>query len=631
MTAPTLPEGFRPSRDQQPPLSDLVRVRGKHAREADTGDLKALADRVAAFALTEAIPAPGLLSRLTGGFAVLRASRHAVLGPESGPFTGSRTSAQAMGMRHLELIAEGQNPAVPVPAARRRLRAPGLSLRAVPWPLLPVLAVQAVLSLRLTWSNSAFIDEATYLYAGSQELAHWTAGIPVEDYQRFFSGSPAVYPPLGAVASAIGGLAGARLLSLAFMLAATVLLWSMSRRLFGPWAATAGTALFAGLAGTQFLGALATYDAMALFLLALPAWLAIGREHAGTLTHSASATVIAGAVLALANACKYATALWDPVVIGLALCAAPLAGQPWRRGLWDALRLAASLVALLAAGLAVGKAKYVQGILYTTLNRSPAQPGMGKPAALVLHDAWSWAGWMLALAALGALLLLAGRTPFPRAARGAALLLGALLLLAAVAAPLNQARIGTAVSLQKHVVFGAWFGCVLAGHAVTRLLRWRPLIAVACALILVPLAAVNAETAARYVNWPAESPAFTAALRRYVHPGAQRYLISGYADIPAYYVGSVSSLQWKEAGAFTYRDPGTGRILAGAAAFAVAIRSRYFTLVILDFGYDSAGEPAADHLIAADISRYKTYKAIGHLPPSSASSLDYYTVWQVTG
>ncbi len=46
-------------------------------------------------------------------------------------------------------------------------------------------------------------------------------------------------------------------------------------RLYGRRAALLATGLFATLAGTQFLGAFATFDAMALFLLALAAWLGV--------------------------------------------------------------------------------------------------------------------------------------------------------------------------------------------------------------------------------------------------------------------------------------------------------------------------------------------------------------------
>ena len=75
--------------------------------------------------------------------------------------------------------------------------------------LLAILAVQAVLSLRM--QNTAFADEALYLTAGHQELAHLLYGVPLpSDYASFFSGSPVLYPILGALADTWGGLAAAR-------------------------------------------------------------------------------------------------------------------------------------------------------------------------------------------------------------------------------------------------------------------------------------------------------------------------------------------------------------------------------------------------------------------------------------
>ncbi len=129
-----------------------------------------------------------------------------------------------------------------------------------------------MLSLRLVWTNTAYIDEATYLWAGHLEIAHWLHGAPVPPFQTWLSGAPVIYPPVAAVADSVGGLAGARLLSLALMTGATVLLWNATSRLFGDRAAFFAAALFAVLGPTQFLGALATYDAMALFLLAASAW-----------------------------------------------------------------------------------------------------------------------------------------------------------------------------------------------------------------------------------------------------------------------------------------------------------------------------------------------------------------------
>jgi putative flippase GtrA len=513
-------------------------------------------------------------------------------------------------------------------------RASSLSLRVVPWPLLVVLAIQVLLSLRLIWSNTAFIDEATYLYVGSQDLNHWIHGIPIRDYQTFMSGAPVVYPPIAAIVNAVGGLVAARLLSLAFMIGATCLLYATATRLFDKWTAVAATALFAGLSGAQFLGALATYDAMALFLLVLSAYLVVGRKNAyDTLTDVACSTVIAGVVLALANADKYATALWDPVVIGLAICAPPMAGYSWRYGIGRGLRFTVTLGVYLAVGLAVGKAKYIQGILYTTVNRSSSQLGMGQPASLVLHDAWKWVGLVVVLTVIGAfILLVGGRARFVNARRGALAFLALLLLFAVLAAPLNQARIGTSVSLQKHVVFGAWFGCVIAGYAITRVLRFRVLTGLTCCALIVPLAAVNAKTAQGYYTWPTENMAFISALKTYVRPGDQRYLISGFDDVPGYYVNYVSSIQWKEAGTYSYTDPQTGQFLLNGPAFADAIKHRVFSLIILNFeSSNGPDEPANDYLVQADIAKYKDYKIVGHLPPSDSASPNYYTVWRVTG
>ena len=111
--------------------------------------------------------------------------------------------------------------------------------------LIAILTLQAVLSLRLVWSNTAHLDEATYLYGGHVEIAHWLHGAPLPRLATYFSGAPVIYPPLAALAASIGGLAAARLLSLAFMLGATALLWSTTSKLFGARAAFFAAALFA--------------------------------------------------------------------------------------------------------------------------------------------------------------------------------------------------------------------------------------------------------------------------------------------------------------------------------------------------------------------------------------------------
>ena len=137
-----------------------------------------------------------------------------------------------------------------------------------------ILAFQAALSIRLVWANTAFNDEL-YLWSGRLEIAHLLHGTNIPEFQTYFSGAPVIYPILGAAVDSYGGLAAARLLSLAFMLAATCLLYATTRRLLGRTAGVIAAALFAFLGPVQYLGAFATYDAMALFLISLAAFLTV--------------------------------------------------------------------------------------------------------------------------------------------------------------------------------------------------------------------------------------------------------------------------------------------------------------------------------------------------------------------
>ena len=71
-----------------------------------------------------------------------------------------------------------------------------------------------------------------------------------------------------------------------FMLGATCCLWGMTSRLFDRRAAFFAAAIFAGLGSTQYLGAFATYDPMALFLMAAAAWCAVAARDRSDSTSS---------------------------------------------------------------------------------------------------------------------------------------------------------------------------------------------------------------------------------------------------------------------------------------------------------------------------------------------------------
>src|SRR5215813_11376923 len=123
----------------------------------------------------------------------------------------------------------------------------GRALASQRWPLVVVLATQAALSARLVPSNTAFQDEGLYLWSGHLELAHLLHHAQIPDFPSYFSGAPVIYPVIAALADEVGGLTGARLLSLAFILVTTVLLHGMTRRFFSSRAAGFFAAvLFAG-------------------------------------------------------------------------------------------------------------------------------------------------------------------------------------------------------------------------------------------------------------------------------------------------------------------------------------------------------------------------------------------------
>ena len=221
--------------------------------------------------------------------------------------------------------APGVTPGLPEPGYRLRpvpplgwTAAPSRRRRRVSRAILfGILVVQALLSLRL--QNTAFQDEALYLYFGHLQLDHLVSGTPVPSgFTEYFSGSPVLYPVLAAAVESVFGLAGARALSLVFMLGATALLYSLTRLLFNERAALCAAAIFATTQYTLFLGNLATYDAAVIFLLALAAWIVVRTAPRSAIL----ACILAAPVAALAVAVKYAALMFLPTVVMLAALAA---------------------------------------------------------------------------------------------------------------------------------------------------------------------------------------------------------------------------------------------------------------------------------------------------------------------
>jgi hypothetical protein len=488
---------------------------------------------------------------------------------------------------------------------------PRANWRSGRWPLVLVLGVQAVLSARLIWANTAFQDEGLYLWAGHLELSHLFSGTRIPPFTTYFSGAPVVYPPVAALADSAGGLAGARLLSLLFMLGATSLLWGMTARLFGRRSAILAAALFALLGPTQLLGSLATYDAMALFLMALAAWCAVrGSDR----EDSAGWMFLAGSALLLANITTYATILYDPVVIVLAIMAArPAPGM--RRALTrGGMILVHVTVVIVVLGAVTGTA-YRIGLADTTLSRA-----QGVNSALsVLMNAAQWIGLLTAVALVGVILSYFGRSQF--LGRPTVPVLAAAVLLA----PIEQARIHTLVSLDKHVDLGAWFAAAAAGFAISRLTRSRGQAARGavgagiCALLVVS-AHLGATQSAVMTKWPG-SAALIARLRPLTaHSG--RFLAEN-PSVEEYYLPDTSWRQWSSTTSITIPSGRVQNEKGNLAPYINAIRNHYFSLIILDF----RNTPDLDARLIREMRSGRHYKLVATVPFGHGVAGDY-QIWR---
>ncbi|MGI8452179.1 MAG: ArnT family glycosyltransferase [Streptosporangiaceae bacterium] len=463
--------------------------------------------------------------------------------------------------------------------------------------MLLVLAVQAGLSIRLVGADTAFQDEAAYLWAGHLEWLHWLHGTVIPPFASYFSGAPEIYPPLGAMADAVGGLAAARLLSLVFMLGSTVLLWAVTGRLFGRRAAFFSCALFALSGPALHLGAFATYDAMSVFLLALASWLVVSAPQVG---EAAGRMALAGVILALSNATAYSSTLFDPVVILLAVV------TTWPAGSRLALRRAAALLtvtaALRIAGVLIGGTGYSSGIRQTTLSRAAGS----SPIPLVLTHAWVWSGLIFVLAVAAVIASAVTR----RAAAQTWVL--AVLAAAALAGPLVQANLHTLDALNKHVGLGLWFAAIAAGYAISAFIAAAPdrrsqtLTTTAGVIALTfPVSLGISQSHAFSTSWP-DSASFIAIFRPLATRTSGPLLVED-PSIAEYYLpaghqwqrwSSTRNIVLPSGGSIAHPTSGvTGE--GDPASFARYIGRRYFTLVALNY----ADTITLDHSIRADLVR----------------------------
>src|SRR6266480_6578715 len=232
-------------------------------------------------------------------------------------------------------------------------------------PLPLILLFQAITSL-VALRNTAFQDEALYLFAGRQIILSWMGKTTyLEPFGLYFSGYPSFYPVIGGGLDFLGGLEAARLFSLLCMLIVTTCLYFMTIEFFDRKSALIAALLFACEGSVLFLGRLATYDAFCLCLLALAVMLSLRASKAA----SAKTLLAFGPLLVLAVAAKYAGLLFVPTVLAL------LAWWSWKhKGLEEMfVRLGIALFSLVVSGFIVFlniDKQVLNGLSFTTDRKS---------------------------------------------------------------------------------------------------------------------------------------------------------------------------------------------------------------------------------------------------------------------
>jgi hypothetical protein len=475
-----------------------------------------------------------------------------------------------------------------------------------------ILVFQSIVSLSL--SNTAFQDEALYLYSGRQLFNHLLGGPPVtEPYGQYFAGLIYVHPLLIGALDSIGGIEAARLLSLGCMLLATTSVYLVAKHLFDRDSALLAAALFAVQGVVLYLGRFATFDAMCVSLVGVATVLAVR----GDKTSSSRYGLIVGAVLGLAVATKFAALLFAPGVIAI------LVWQTWRAHGWRQAFLRAVLTASLVATAmiipAVLDKDVLIGLTKTTTERVAI---IRMPRLDIALRAASLGGILVAMAVIGIFI-----TTITTINDRKHFLVGLVLLGSTLLAPAYHIYKTEIVSLQKHVVFSMFFAAPLAGFAVMRFSRYvanrvisrQWLVTLSVCLLVFSLGIGQAQSL--FSEWPNSARLIRVMLTQ-VRPSGR--ILAEESEVPRYYLQDIVAFwQWNQLYWFYYTDR-HGKQLSGVEAYRAAIAEGYFDLVLLRYG------PNVDvaHAIDEGLKDPTRYELIAKIPYNTAFGPGNYWLWR---
>ncbi len=482
------------------------------------------------------------------------------------------------------------------------------------WSLPLILLFQAVVSWLLL-QNTAFQDEALYVYAGRQIVQHWL-GAPaiLDNYSFYFSGNPYVYPIIGGTLDMIGGLELARFFSLVCMLIVTTCGYYVTKRLFDEKSAIFAAIFFVCQAPVLFLSRLATYDPLCICLLALGAAIAIKTSYA----KRPWIALLIGPTLVLSFFTKYAALLFIPSIIALLLLVT------WIRLGWRAtfVRGTLAIVSLiLSAALALFIVIHYNPSMFHALTATTTdrQTEYVYARLSLVENILQLTGVSFLLGMMSLLF-----------ARKKDLLVALLLLGSALLVPAYHVYKAELISLAKHLGFSMFFVMPVAGCVLARLSGFRQRISSygrylfsGLAICLMLFLFLTPQATFMYQSWPPTND-LTHALKTLVRQGNGHYLAEQY-EVSRYNLENETyNWQWVGLQFFQYTDK-QGNYYFGNPAYVKAINDGYFDVIQLNYGYNA---PTADVVANAIIQSHK-YDLIEKIPYTDAYGTGYFWIWRL--
>src|SRR6266581_3654105 len=449
------------------------------------------------------------------------------------------------------------------------------------WSLPTILVFQALLCWILL-KNTAFEDEALYIYAGEQIWQHWLHGLPLlENYSYFISGNPYVYPIIAGPLDMLGGLELVRSFSLACMLIVTSCGYYVTKQLFDQKSAIFAAIFFVCQGPVLFLSRLATYDSLCLCLVAIGMALAVN----ASLAQRPWRALGIGPFLVLAFFAKYA-ALLSLAVVGTL-------------GAIVVIRFDPSMLHALVA---------------STTDRIVNQE----------YSRLSLAEHVVQMVGLSYAVGLAGLV----FARKKHLLIALVLLGSALLIPAYHIYKAELISVDKHLGYSMFFVMPVAGYALASLSGFRRafspgrywLSGVAICLILFLVGIGEAQS--MYSDWPPATQ-LTYVFKTQVRSATGRYLTEQFEILRYYLADDTYTCQWTGPYFFEYTDK-QGHYYIGNEAYVKAINDGYFDLIELNYG----NTIQTDLLIAQAIEHSKKYDLIQQIPNRDSYGTGYFFIWR---